>query len=82
MTDATFSARFYASIRDYLSRIEELIKEGDLEAAQQVGHKMLGLCQMFGTPEQVALCEALEYAESLPHLQQTLSQFYALLDNS
>lgn len=81
MTDATFSARFYASIRDYLGRIEELIKEGDLIAAQKLGHKMLGLCQMFGTPEQMALCEALEYAESLQHLQQTLSQFYTLLDN-
>lgn len=81
MTDATFSARFYASIRDYLGRIEELIKEGDLIAAQKLGHKMLGLCQMFGTPEQMALCEALEYAESLQHLQQTLLQFYALLDN-
>ena len=81
MTDATFSARFYASIRDYLGRIEEVIKEGDLVAAQKFGHKMLGLCQMFGTPEQVALCEALENAESLPHLQQTLAQFYALLNN-
>ncbi|HDL7825956.1 Hpt domain-containing protein [Yersinia enterocolitica] len=82
MTDATFSARFYASIRDYLGHIEEMIKEGDLLAAQKLGHKMLGLCQMFGTPEQVVLCEALENAESLPYLQQTLTQFYALLDNN
>ncbi|EEP93565.1 hypothetical protein yaldo0001_40490 [Yersinia aldovae ATCC 35236] len=43
---------------------------------------MLGLCQLFGTPEQVALCEALENADSLHHLQQTLDQFYALLKNS
>ncbi|CNK23717.1 Hpt domain [Yersinia aldovae] len=82
MTDTTFSARFYASVRDYLGHIEALIKEGDLGAAQKIGHKMLGLCQLFGTPEQVALCEALENADSLHHLQQTLDQFYALLKNS
>ncbi|MGE4802340.1 Hpt domain-containing protein [Yersinia hibernica] len=81
MTNPTFSARFRASIRDYLANIEEAMEKGDLAAAQKIGHKMLGLCQLFGTPEQVALCEALENAHSLSCLQQTLPQFYALVDN-
>lgn len=82
MTDATFSTRFYASVRDYLGRIEEVMKEEDLVAVQKIVHKMLGLCQLFGTPEQIALCKALEKADNLLHLQQTLPQFYALINNS
>ncbi|WP_145932193.1 Hpt domain-containing protein [Yersinia bercovieri] len=82
MSDASFSARFYASVRDYLARIEALLKEGDLATAQKLGHKMLGLCQLFGTPEQVALCEELENARDLRHLQQTLCRFYTQIDNS
>ncbi|WP_145558551.1 Hpt domain-containing protein [Yersinia mollaretii] len=82
MSDSTFNARFYASVRDYLGRIEEMISQGDLATAQKTGHKMLGLCQLFGTPEQVALCEELENARDLSHLQQTLSRFYAQIDNA
>ncbi|WP_019211449.1 Hpt domain-containing protein [Yersinia massiliensis] len=82
MSDSTFSARYRASLRDYLCNIEEIVKTGDLAAVQKIGHKMLGLCQLFGTPEQVYLCEQLENASDLVTLKETVSQFYAQIDHA
>ncbi|ATM88334.1 Hpt domain-containing protein [Yersinia enterocolitica] len=82
MSDPTFSARYRASVRDYLCRIEEIAKTGDLAAVQKIGHKMLGLCQLFGTPEQVYLCEQLENASDLVTLKETVSQFHAQIDHA
>lgn len=81
MSDPTFSARYRASLRDYLCQIEEVAKAGDLATVQKIGHKMLGLCQLFGTPEEVCLCEQLENASDLHQLRQILSQFHTQIDN-
>ncbi|HEI8865491.1 TPA: Hpt domain-containing protein [Serratia odorifera] len=63
MSDPSFISRFYASLEDYLQQLEQAALTGDLAAMRKLGHKMLGLCQLFGTPAQVSLCEALEAAE-------------------
>lgn len=49
---------------------------------QKIGHKMLGLCQIFSTTEPVAICEELENSRDFSQLQQILSQLYLQIDNA
>lgn len=81
MSVQDFNTRFNASIRDYLCKIEAVIKQGDLATAQKLGHKMLGLCQLFGSSEQVVLCEVIENAQNEDILKRALLHFYILIDD-
>lgn len=81
MSEQDFNTRFHASIRDYLTKIEEVMLQDDLAAAKKLGHKMLGLCQLFGSPEQIILCEEIENAQSECILRHALLRFYILIND-
>ncbi|WP_211450262.1 Hpt domain-containing protein [Enterobacter mori] len=80
MPDSTFLSRFYTTLEVYLSQTAVAARNNDLTNAQKLGHKMLGLCQMFGTAEQVTLCEILENVQSLSSLIHTLERLNSQIE--
>ncbi|MHA0902039.1 Hpt domain-containing protein [Enterobacter ludwigii] len=81
MSESTFTTRFYASLEEYLSQAVAASRNGDLRGAQKLGHKMLGICQMFGTAEQIALCEIVENIQSLSKLTHTLELLHSQIQS-
>ncbi|MGX5102156.1 Hpt domain-containing protein [Enterobacter cloacae] len=82
MSDTSFFQRFYVALEAYLQQAETEVRNGNLSAAREIAHKMLGLCQLFGTSEQTALCEQAEHSKSLPNLKIILNDLRKKLSNN
>ncbi|MHA0998879.1 Hpt domain-containing protein [Enterobacter ludwigii] len=82
MSDPSFFQRFYVALEAYLQQAETEVRNGNLSAACKIAHKMLGLCQLFGTAEQTALCEQAENSQSLPNLRIILGDLRKMLTDN
>ncbi|HCR0213828.1 TPA: Hpt domain-containing protein [Enterobacter hormaechei] len=82
MSDTSFIQLFYVALEAYLQQAETEVRNGNLSAARKIAHKMLGLCQLFGTPEQTALCEQAEHSKSLPNLKIILNDLRKMLSDN
>lgn len=82
MIDNSFSQRFYVALEAYLQQVGTEVRNGNLAAARKIAHKMLGLCQLFGTAEQIALCEQIEHSQSLSNLKIILGDLRKMISDN
>ncbi|HCT7987904.1 TPA: Hpt domain-containing protein [Serratia liquefaciens] len=82
MSDTSLFQRFYHALEAYLQQAETEVRNGNLVDARKIVHKILGLCQLFGTAEQTALCEQIEHSETLSDLKITLGDLRKTLNDN